>query len=64
MLEIEKQQAQGLFPAQNKDKSFRWIRYAYVISKFYRLDSVITKHIENHLTELYGDTNEILADLL
>ena len=63
-LEIEKQQAQGLFPAQNKDKSFRWIRYAYVISKFYRLDSVITKHIENHLTELYGDTNEILADLL
>lgn len=63
-LEIEKQKAQGIFPSQNRNKSFRWIRYAYVISKFYRPDPIITKHIENHLTELYGDANEILDDLL
>ena len=60
LLEINKLKAQGQLPASNNRKNFRWIRYAYAISKLYRPDSIITTHIEKKLIKYWKDTKEIL----
>lgn len=60
LLEINKLKAQGQLPASNNRKNFRWIRYAYAISKLYRPDTIITTNIEKYLIKYWKDTKEIL----
>lgn len=63
-LEMDKRKAQGLPFPSGDDKACRWIRYAYAISKWYALNDIITKRIENRLDSLYGNKALILGDLL
>lgn len=63
-LEMDKRKAQGLPYPSGDDEACRWIRYAYAISKRYALNDVITKRIEKHLDERYGNKKRVLGDLL
>ncbi|MDE7326830.1 MAG: helix-turn-helix transcriptional regulator [Lachnospiraceae bacterium] len=63
-LEESIRKAQGIFPAQDDDKYFQDVRYAYAINKLYMRDSVCVNYIEEYLDKHYGKKDGILKGLL